>query len=162
MTELTHQDGSYVQSSYNSDGTLASVTDELGHTTSYTYDEYKRVLTVTKPFNQTATNSYAPRSGTGSLSHTTASVYRSTSPMGKMTDFTHDENFRRFVVHEGVGTPADDATTVSGFDAVGNMTWDARPAQLCHLLRLRQSQPADLNHGRAGPRHQHRLRSGGK
>ena len=37
---------------YNSDGTLATVTDELGHTTSYTYDEYKRVLTVTNPLNQ--------------------------------------------------------------------------------------------------------------
>ena len=127
VTKLTHQDGSFVQSSYNSDGTLASVTDELGHTTSYTYDEYKRPLTVTNPLNQTTTNSYAPWNGLGSLSHTTASVYRATSPMGKMTDFNYDENFRRFVVHQGVGTPADDATTVSGFDAVGNLSWVQDP-----------------------------------
>ncbi len=127
VTKLTHQDGSYVQSTYNPDGTVATVTDELGHTTSYTYDEYKRVLTVTNPLSQTTTNSYAPWSGIGSLSHTTASVYRATSPMGKMTDFNYDENFRRFVVHQGVGTPADDATTVSGFDAVGNLSWVQDP-----------------------------------
>ena len=127
VTKLTHQDGSYVQSTYNPDGTLATATDELGHTTSYTYDEYKRVLTVTNPLSQTTTNSYAPWSGIGPFSHTTASVYRATSPMGKITDFNYDENFRRFVVHQGVGTPADDATTVSGYDAVGNLSWVQDP-----------------------------------
>jgi RHS repeat-associated protein len=127
VTKVTHPDGSYTQSTYNPDGTLVTANDELFHTTSYTYDEYKRVLTVTNPLNQVTTNSYEPWSGIGSLSHTTASVYRATSPMGKITDFNYDENFRRFVVHQGVGTPADDATTVSGYDAVGNLSWTQDP-----------------------------------
>ncbi|MEY2497475.1 MAG: hypothetical protein QOD12_1031, partial [Verrucomicrobiota bacterium] len=127
VTKVTHQDGSFTQSTYNPDGTVATATDELGHATSYTYDEYKRVLTVTNPLNQATSNSYEPWSGIGSLSHTTASVYRTRSPMGKITDFNYDENFRRFVVHQGVGTPADDSTTVSGYDAVGNLSWVRDP-----------------------------------
>jgi RHS repeat-associated protein len=126
VTKLTHQDGSYVQSAYNLDGTLASVTDELGHTTTYTYDEYKRVLTVTNPLNQTATNCYEPWSGIGSLSHTTSSVYWSTSPTGKMSHFNYDENFRRITLRQAPGT-ADDAWTYYGYDAVGNLSWTQDP-----------------------------------
>jgi RHS repeat-associated protein len=127
VTKLTHQDGSYVQSTYNPDGTLASTTDELGHTTSYVYDEYKRVLSVTDPLNHTATNNYAPWNGSGSLSHTTSSIYQSISPMGKVTNCNYDENFRRFVINKGVGTPDDDAGTWFGYDAVGNLIWSRDP-----------------------------------
>src|SRR5205814_4989106 len=94
VTKMTHQDGSYVQSSYNPDGTLASVTDELGHTTSYTYDEYKRVLTVTNPLNQTTTTSYA-LDWANPLIHTTNSIKYVTSPMNKNVVYDYDANFRK-------------------------------------------------------------------
>jgi RHS repeat-associated protein len=134
VTKVTHQDGNYTQSHYNPDGTLEWTADENhpgavndpNQRTRYTYDEYKRVLTVTNLLNQTTTNSYEPWSGIGSLSHTTASVYWSTSPSGKMTHFAYDENFRRTIMRQAPGT-ADDAWTYFGYDAVGNLSWTQDP-----------------------------------
>jgi YD repeat-containing protein len=128
VTKMTHQDGSYVQSGYNPDGTLAWTADENhpgaandpNQRTRYIYDEYKRVLTVTNPLNQTITNSYEPWSGIGSFSHTTSSVYRVTSPMEKITDFNYDENFRRIRTTQAPGT-SDQATTTSTYDPAGNL-----------------------------------------
>lgn len=37
------------QNDYNRDGTLASKTDELGHVTTYNYDDYKRLRRMTPP-----------------------------------------------------------------------------------------------------------------
>ena len=134
VTKVTHQDTSYTQSSYNADGTLAWTADENhpgaasdpNQRTRYTYDEYKRVLTVTNPLNETITNSYSPWSGIGSLSHTTASVYWTTTPLGKTTHFDYDQNFRRTVMHQAPGT-ADDAWTWSDYDEVGNLSWTRDP-----------------------------------
>ena len=38
-----------ISNTYNSDGTLQSRTDELGHLTSYEYDDYRRLKSVTPP-----------------------------------------------------------------------------------------------------------------
>jgi RHS repeat-associated protein len=130
VTKVTYQDGSYRQAGYNADGTLAWTADEnhpgaatdANERTRYLYDDYKRVISVTNPLNKTATLSYAPWSGAGSNSHTTASVYRATSPMGKLTDFDYDENFRRKMVRQGSGSADDDGGTWFGYDEVGNLT----------------------------------------
>ena len=92
----------------------------------YTYDEYKRVLTVTNLLNQTATNSYAPWSGFGSLSHTTVSVFRATSPLGKITDQEFDQNFRKTRVRQATGT-ADDSSTYFAYDVAGNLASTTDP-----------------------------------
>ena len=42
VIELKHDDQTTITSAYYPDGTLQAVTDELGHTTRYAYDEYKR------------------------------------------------------------------------------------------------------------------------
>ncbi|PZR76763.1 MAG: hypothetical protein DLM73_01680 [Chthoniobacterales bacterium] len=120
VTKVTHQDGTYVQSSYNPDGTLATSTDELGHTTNYTYDEYKRVLTVTNPLNETTTNSYA-LDWANPLLHTTNSIKFTTSPMNKNVVFDYDANFRKIDQVAALGT-ADEAWTFFEYDAVGNLT----------------------------------------
>ena len=75
-------------------GTLTSTTDELGHTTSYTYDEYKRVLTVTNPMGETTTNYYA-LDWANPLIHTTNSIKYTVSPMNKNIVFDYDANFRK-------------------------------------------------------------------
>ena len=126
ITRVTHMDGSFVQMAYDNHGDCISVTDELNHTTRYVYDDYKRVISVTNPLNQTAPRSYAPWSGTGSYSHTSNSVYRVSSPLGKAVDFDYDPNFARTVVREGPGT-ADDAWTLYGYDEVGNVTFVQDP-----------------------------------
>jgi YD repeat-containing protein len=38
-----------ITNQYNTDGTLKNVTDELGHLTEYTYDDYKRLKTLKTP-----------------------------------------------------------------------------------------------------------------
>ena len=137
VTRTTHQDGTYIQSGYNADGTLAWTADENhpgaandpNQRTRYTYDEYKRVLTVTNPMNQTTINSYAPWNMPGDfqgLSHTTSSLYWTQSPMGKITHFNYDENFRRYVTRQAPGT-VDDAWTWFGYDEVGNLTSTTDP-----------------------------------
>ena len=123
MTKLTHdQDGTYVQWAYNPDGTLASATDELFHTTSYGYDDYKRVTSVTDALQKISSLSYAPPNGRGSYSHTTNSVYQTTSPLNKINTFDYDENFRRKMVRLGTLSADDDGGTYYGYDEVGNLT----------------------------------------
>src|SRR5207237_4253916 len=124
-TRITHADLSFIQSSYNIDGTLASVTDELGHTTSYTYDEYKRVLSVANPLNQTTITSYA-LDWTNPLVHTTKSIKYIVSPLNKNIVFDYDANFRKIDQVAALGT-ADEAWTLFEYDAVGNLTKTTDP-----------------------------------
>lgn len=131
VTKVTHvQDGTYAQNGYNPDGTLAWTADEnhpnaswnVSERTRYTYDDYKRVIGVTNPMNETTTLSYAPPNGSGSYAHTTSSAYQATSPLNKMTTFDYDENFCRKMVRKGTGSPDDDGGTYFGYDEVGNLT----------------------------------------
>ena len=122
VTKVTHPGGAYTQNAYNVDGTLASTTAELAHSTNYIYDDYKRVISVTNALNKTLNLSYAPPNGAGSYSHTTTSVYRATSPLNKITTFDYDENFRRKMVRKGAESPDDDGGTYFGYDEVGNLT----------------------------------------
>ncbi|MEY2482740.1 MAG: hypothetical protein QOK24_1268, partial [Verrucomicrobiota bacterium] len=119
-TRITHPDLSFIQTAYNSDGTTASITDELGHTSSYTYDEYKRVVATTNPLNQTTTSSYA-LDWANPLLHTTQSVKYVISPMNKNVVFDYDANFRKIDQVAALGTP-DEAWTLFEYDAVGNLT----------------------------------------
>jgi RHS repeat-associated protein len=131
VTRLTHQDNTYTQSHYNPDGTLDWTADEnhpgadtdVNQRTRYVYDEYKRVTTVTNPMGEVATNSYDPGTNPSvdrSLTHTTSSVYRTTSPMLKKTEHQYDANFRRTQTTEAAGT-ADAASTNFTYDEVGNL-----------------------------------------
>lgn len=119
VTKLTHQDSTFTQSVYNHDGTLQWSEDELYHKTSYLYDEYKRVTEITNHLNETISNSYAPN-GLNALSHTTSSVYRVTSDMGKVIDYDYDGNFRRKWMTVAPATN-DAATNKYTYDEVGNL-----------------------------------------
>ena len=149
VTKLTHQDGSYSQSTYNTDGTLATATDELGHTTSYTYDEYKRVLTVTNPLSQVTTTSYA-LDWANPLIHTTNSIKYVVSPMNKNVVFDYDANFRKIDQVVALGT-AEVAWTLFEYDAVGNVITTTDPRGYATTFgydnRNRQTSVTDaLNH----------------
>lgn len=120
MTGVSHMDGSYALNSYNPDGTLANTTDELGHTTRYSYDDYKRVVSVTNPFNQ-ATSFFYAQDWANSYVQTTSNPKAIWSPMGKATHFAYDENWRRAILREAAGS-ADDAWTFYSYDAAGNLT----------------------------------------
>src|SRR5437588_2384306 len=130
VTKVTHdQDSTFAQFGYNVDGALAWSADEnhpnassnANERTRYTYDDYKRVVSVTNPMNETTTFSYAPPNGTGSYTHTSASVYRATSALNKLTTFGYDENFRRKMVRKGAESIDDDGGTYFDYDEVGNL-----------------------------------------
>jgi len=133
VTRVTHPGGlTYVDSDYYPDGTLHTVTDELGHTTTYTYDEYKRVLTVKDPLEKTTTNSYDPGTNPAvdlSFTHTTSSVYKTTTQMGKTVKHKYDANFRVVGTTQAPDTP-DSATTTYEYDEVGNQTIVTEPNDL--------------------------------
>jgi RHS repeat-associated protein len=120
---------------YNADGTIASVTDELGHVTSFTYDDYKRPLTKTTP--QRAAGDNTPRTtyafydanGTGNdYTHTDPNVTHLTLPGGEKTTTTYDANFREISVTFGDGT-SDAAKITYGYDNTGNLTSIVSPKE---------------------------------
>ena len=131
VTKVTHEaDGSSQQTGYNLDGTVNWTADEVNpslHTT-FLYDEYKRVTSITNPLNETVTKSYVPWNADGltqqssamALSHTTSFVFRETSPTGKITDQGWDENRRLKWMRTATGT-SEAATTNFNYDAVGNL-----------------------------------------
>lgn len=128
VTKVTHQDGSHAQGDYNPDGTLAWSADENhpgaandpDQRTSYIYDEYKRIVSVTNPMNETTQVSYA-LDWVNPFLHTTRSVKYVVSPLNKNIVFDYDENLRKRDQVAALGTP-DEAWTLFGYDEVGNLT----------------------------------------
>ena len=102
VTTVKHHDTKYTENSYNPlpdgtrtgpDGTLAWTEDELRHRSDYWYDGYGRVVKVRSSLGKETLSDYTPP-GLSPFSHTTASVYRTTSDMGKIVEHDYDRNFR--------------------------------------------------------------------
>ena len=70
---------------YNPDGTLQRRTDELGHLTSYEYDDYRRLKSVTPPVR-----------GYGDNGTYTTSFYYGANPWDGVNDYKYDR-FKRHV-----------------------------------------------------------------
>jgi RHS repeat-associated protein len=113
-----------IQNAYNSNGTLASVTDQLGHVTSYVYDDYRRVRSLTTPGHNTPVTAYSyyDANGTGDdYTYTDGNVTHAVSPSGEKITTKYDENRGRTSVTVADGTS--DAATISySYDSVGNLT----------------------------------------
>ena len=127
VTRVTHhEDNSFSESYYDHDGTMRWTKDELGHITNFEYDEYKRVTHVKKTVGgvpEDTVTYYAPPGTTiNPLWHTTSSIYRVTSPEGKVVDYDYDANFRRTMMKQAPGTP-DVATTNYHYDPAGNLDY---------------------------------------
>lgn len=124
-----------VQNSYNPDGTVASTTDELGHVTTLTYDEYRRLLTKVTPQRYAGDNTprttytYYDATGTGNdYTHADSNVTYTKLPSGKKAKTTYDENYRKTSVTVGDGT-SDAAKTSYEYDNVGNATKITSPKE---------------------------------
>jgi RHS repeat-associated protein len=129
-TRVTHAvDGSYTQSAYNADGTLAWTADENhpgaatdpNQRTRFVYDDYKRVTSLTNPLNQTTTYNYA-QDWANPYVHTTSKIKGLFSPMGKAIHYAYDENWRRTIMRVPPGNDPNDAWTFYGYDNAGNLT----------------------------------------
>jgi RHS repeat-associated protein len=120
---------------YNADGTLQSKTDQLGHMTSYTYDDYRRVTSVISPErgdgSGTHTTSYAyydPFAYRTNYADTNPQVSFVTLPSGKTTWIVYDDNWRTWWTTVGWNS-GEDATTTYQYDNAGNVTQVTAPNQ---------------------------------
>src|SRR5581483_7233431 len=128
VTKITHADGKYQSFGYDVYGNKLWEENELRKRTSYTYDEYNRLVTVKDPIGQTTgrttTYTYNPTNGGGNrLSHTTSNPDTVTTPAGILTTNLYDANFRKKSTTVGASTTSFD------YDNVGNLTWVTDPLQ---------------------------------
>ena len=120
-------DNSLIAYGYNADETLQLMNVQLNATdwaeTDYTYDDYKRLLSVTSPTGH-VTNYFYNRRGNaaGDLTHTDSNVERLVlpSPSSKVTKILYDADLRKTSVAVGFGT-SDAAKTSYTYDQVGNL-----------------------------------------
>lgn len=135
LTRLTHPDGTYIQYGYNAEGTLAWTADErhpgastdANQRTSYTYDDYKRLLMVTTPQRgsgdstpRTTTYNYDPSGSGAGYTRTAAAPIKVTSPGGKVVNTAYDQNLRTTSVTAVGDANVSSATTSYTYDANGN------------------------------------------
>jgi RHS repeat-associated protein len=119
VTKIRHwtQNGDKIQSfGYNQFGNKVWEKDEVVHQTSYAYDSYNRVVSVTNPLTKTTHYDYSPTQGntTQCYLHTNNSPCWVTTPAGIVTNNIYDENFRK------TSTTVASATTWFHYDPVGN------------------------------------------
>ena len=115
----------------NGNGTLVSVTDQLNNTTSYVYDDYKRVISVTAPGHNTPLTStvcYAAICPGNDYTYTDSNPQHAFSPSQEKTSYTYDDNRRKLSVIVADGTSAT-ATTSYVYDNNGNLTSVISPNQ---------------------------------
>jgi YD repeat-containing protein len=113
------------------DGTLVSVTDQLGHVTRYSYDDYRRIKSVTTPDRggtHTTQYFYDVNGNSNDYRLTDSSITYTMLPSGKTIKTSYDYNRRKSTVIAGYGTPFA-ATTGYGYDNVGNVTSVVAPNQ---------------------------------
>ncbi len=122
VTKINHADGKYQRFKYDAYGNKRWQDNELRKSTSYTYDDYNRLLTVTNPLGKTAQYDYAPTEGntTQNRQHTTNSARWITMPSGIKTKNVYDENWRKTSSVAASGTL--NLTTSFAYDNVGNLT----------------------------------------
>jgi RHS repeat-associated protein len=118
---------------YNADGTLQRRTDELGHITSYGYDDYRRLKSVTPPLRGAGDNGiyttnfyYDANGAVDDYRFTDSNVTWIKPPSEKKTKIVYDGNRRKTSVTIGHGT-GNDATTEYGYDYVGNLRTISNP-----------------------------------
>lgn len=112
---------------YNVDGTLKNTIDELGHTTEYGYDDYKRLSSSRPPIayegDATPRTTFFEYSrganGTYAYDHTDASLGMVTTAGGRVSRTLYDENCRKRFTAVGAGNET--ATATYTYDTAGNL-----------------------------------------
>jgi RHS repeat-associated protein len=145
VTTLPNDNGSRhtVTNYYNDDGTLRSQENELYQSTQYTYDDYRRLKTVTPPGRGWGDNgTYTTYLYYGANASDDPGDYKFADsnatfvvlPSGKRTAGVYDDNRRRTSVTVGSGSEA--ALTGYGYDNVGNLTSVTNPLDHANVSTL--------------------------
>jgi RHS repeat-associated protein len=121
VTAVTNADTSVVQNFYDAYGSVTNRVDELGHATHTTFDEFKRVLSVTDSLQRSTLYSYGTPGGGCGCSSSQAHPTSITLPSGKVTAFLYDIEWEKIGETVGYGS-GDAATTTYSYDAAGNVT----------------------------------------
>jgi RHS repeat-associated protein len=120
VTKLVHADNKYQLFGYSQYGNKLWEENELRQRTTYTYDNYNRVLSIKNPLNKSETFDYLKPGTNSAYRHTTGSVYTHTSRTGIVTSNSYDQNWRKTSTTEASG--ALNLTTRFAYDYVGNPT----------------------------------------
>ena len=128
VTKITHGgDNTYQSFGYDAYGNKRWEENELRKRTSYTYDDYNRVLSVKDPIGQTTgrttSYTYLPTNGNGTSPylHTTSNADTVTTPTGIVATNDYDKNFRKTSVRVG------SSTTRFHYDFFGNQDYVTDP-----------------------------------
>src|SRR6266496_3587723 len=118
---------------YNLDGTPYARIDQINQVTTYEYDDYKRLKSMTTPLRfagdttPRTTYFYYDTTGAGDdYKYADSKVTYVTLPSGKRIKAVYDDNRRKISVTTGFNT-ADAATTGYTYDNVGNLTKVTQP-----------------------------------
>lgn len=106
---------------YDEFGNRVKVTDELGHEWTTQYDEFRRVKSKTDSLNRVTQYAYDLPGGTCGCVHSQNKPTQITLPSGKIIKIEYDLEWQKTKETVGFGTP-DAATTMYGYDLVGNLT----------------------------------------
>jgi RHS repeat-associated protein len=125
VTKITHvsDNGTYQLFAYDKFGSKVWEENELRQRTTYTYDDYGRVLKIKNPLGKEVVNTYVPTVGTNTSPyvHTTNCNDTTTTPTLVVTRNAYDTNFRKISATVAPGT-IQQAITLFEYDFLGNPT----------------------------------------
>lgn len=125
LTQIKHDDNSHIDYTYDKYGNRLTVSDELQHVTTTTYDNHRRPRTISVPVDgahnvyRTTTFTYERGSASGDT-HTQRAVATITLATGKQTVNTYSANGRLKDTTVGYGT-SDAAKTAYLYYPAGNL-----------------------------------------
>ena len=124
VTKIIHPDNTYQSFGYNQYGDKLWEENEKREPTTYTYDNYGRLLTIVNPLSKPVlTNTYTPSNNTAlsPYTHTTNSVYTATTATGIVATNLYDSNFRKTSTQVGTSTTHFVYDQYASIASIGNL-----------------------------------------
>ncbi|NDC75610.1 RHS repeat protein [bacterium] len=122
---IIYPDATFREIDYDLYGNVIQTTNELGHATNYTFNEYQRVASVTDPLGRTTTYQYGLSPSCSSCGYVDT-LTRITYPSGRKIERTYDASGLLLTETDGAGTAAA-ATSTRVYSAAGDLASQSDP-----------------------------------